>query len=190
MIRLGSLSGSTRRWKDLINAGSLKSLKEGGTIVEWQKGLGWDGIHIGPSEKTIEATILTLRFFLQDNENTSLRNMAELYLHLNIEPRLPTRFCEVRDQVNSYLDAPSNLWISEEAPMTHRQILNLFVNGDLAHANDAMTESNYRAICQTAFFPLFQVDFSRTVQLIMLALNEMKQINLIALCQLRVSVIP
>ena len=158
--------------------------------MEWRKRLGWDSIHIGPSDKTVEATILTLRFFMQKNESTSLVSMAKLYLDLNIEPRLPTRFCEVRDQVNSYLDAPSNIWISEEAPMTHRQILNLFVNGDLAHANNPKTEANYRTIRETAFFPLFQDDFAKTVQLFLLALNEMQQINCIALDQLRGSETP
>ena len=171
----------------LNQRGFAEESKGGGSILEWRKGLGWDNIHIGPSEKTIEATILTLRFFMQNNESTSLTNMAKLYRDLNIDPRLSTQFCEIRDQVNSYLDAPSDLSISEVAPMTHRQILDLFINGDLAHANDATTEANYRSIHQTAFFPLFQDDFAKTVQLIMLALNEMKQINLIALCQLRVS---
>ena len=69
--------------------------------------------------------------------------------------------------------------------MTHREILNLFINGDLAHVNNGTTEANYRSICQTAFFPLFQDDFTKTVQLFMSALNEIQQINYVALDQLR-----
>ena len=190
MAKLESLSDSTRRVDRLNQRGFVEESKGGGAIVNWQKGLGWDGIHIGPSEKTVEATILTLRFFIQKNESTFLPKMAKLYLDLNIEPRLSTQFCEVSDQVNSYLDTPSNLSISEVAPMTHRQILNLFINGDLAHANNEMTEANYRSICQTAFFPLFRDDFAKTVQLLMSALNVMQQINYVALDQLRGSETP
>ena len=69
--------------------------------------------------------------------------------------------------------------------MTHPQILNLFINGDLAHANNTTEEANYRSICQTAFFPLFQDDFTKTVQLLVSALDEIQQINCIALDQVR-----
>ena len=174
----------------LNQRGFAEESKGGGAIVQWRKGLGWDGIHIGPSEKTVEATILTLRFFILDNESTSLKNMVQLYLDLNIEPRLSTEFCQIRDQVNSYLDTPSHLSISEVGPMTHREIFDLFIHGDLAHSNNAMTEANYQSISQTAFFPLFQDDFAKTVQLLLSALNEMQQINYVALDLLRGSEAP
>ena len=169
----------------LRQRGFAEESRGGGAIVEWRKELGWDGFHIGPSEKTVEATALTLRFFILNRESTSLLNMAKLYSNLNIDRQLSTQFCEIRNQVNSYLDTPSNLAISEEGPMTHQEILNLFINGDLAHANNGTTEANYRSICQTAFFPLFQDDFTKTVQLFMSALNEIQQINYVALDQLR-----
>ena len=110
------------------------------------------GLYIGPSEKTVDPT-LTLRFFIQNNEDISLQNMAKLYLDSNIEPRLSTQFGQIRDRINSYLEAPSNLSISEAAPLTHRDIFELFVYGDLAHANPTKV-ANYRSIRQTAFFPL------------------------------------
>ncbi len=177
------------RFNEKVNRLKQRGFEEesrgGGAIVEWRKGLGWDGFHIGPSERTVEATVLTLRFFLHNNESTSLSNVDKLYSNLNIDPQLSTRFCKIRDQVNSYLDMPSNLSISEVGPMTHRQILDTFIYGDLAHANDTTTEANYRSICQTAFFPLFQEDFTSTVRLFMSALNEIQQINYVALDQLR-----
>ena len=169
----------------LRQRGFAEESKGGGAIVEWRKGSGWDGFHIGPSEKTVEATVLTLRFFLQNNESTSLSNVDRLYSNLNIEPQLSTQFCEIHEQINSYLDASSNLSISEVGPMTHRQILDLFINGDLSHTNNATTEANYRSIFETAFFPLFQYDFTKTVRLFMSALNEIQQINRVALDQLR-----
>lgn len=163
----------------------VEEAKGGGSLLQWQKGLGWDGIHIGPSEKTVDATILTLRFFILDNESTSLNKMAKLYLDLHDEPRLSTQFCEIRDRVNSYLDTPSSLSISEAGAMTHREIFDTFINGDLAHSNDAMKEAKYRSISQTALFPLFQHDFASTVQLLLSALNKMQEINYVALNLLR-----
>ena len=152
--------------------------------MEWDKEQGWDGIHVGPSEKTVEATVLTLRFFIQDNESTSLSNMAKLYSDLDIDRSIPTKFFEVKDLINSYLDAPSNLSISEAGPMTHREILDLFIYGDLAHASNMTKEDEYQSVSQTPLFPLFQDDFTKTVQLLISALNETKQINCLALKRL------
>lgn len=171
---------------DRLNQRGFAEESEGsGSIVEWRRGQGWDGIHVGPSAKTVEATVLTLRFFLIDNESTSLSNMEDLYSDLNIGPDLARRFRDVRSQVNAYLDSLSNLSISEEGPMTHRQILYLFIYGDLAHANDVTKEANFRSVRQTGFFPLFQADFTQTVQVILSVLNEIQQINREALVQLR-----
>ena len=169
----------------LRQGGFTEESAGGGAILEWRKGEGWNSIHVGAASKTVEATVLTLRFFVVSNEDTSLRKMAELYPKLNIEPRLSTRFCKIRDQVNSYLDAPSNLSISEEGPMTHGDIFDVFINGDLAHANNAEAEATYRSLRVTPLFPAFQADFTQTIQLFMSALNEMQRINCEALDQLR-----
>ena len=169
----------------LRQGGFAEESAGGGAILEWRKGEGWDSIHVGAASKTVEATVLTLRFFLVSNEDTSLRKMAELYPKLNIEPRLSRRFCKIRDQVNSYLDSPSNLAISDDGPMTHDEIFKVFINGDLAHANDAKAEAIYRSISQTPMFPAFEADFTQTVQLFMSALNEMQRLNCEALDQLR-----
>ncbi len=119
------------------------------------------------------------------NESTSLSNMQTLYSDLNVETQLISRFTEIRDQLNCYLDSESNLSISEDGPMTRREIFDLFVNGDLAHTNNATTEANYRAIRETPMFPVFQLDFTLTVQIIMSALSEMQQVNCVAIEQLR-----
>ena len=164
--------------------GFTEESRGGGAIVRWEKGRGWDGIHVGPSEKTVEATILTLRFFIQNNESTALSNIAKLYADANIEAEISAHLFEIRDALNSYLDAPSNLSISEEGPMSHRDILYLFIYGDLAHANNSTIEANFRDISSTAFFPLFQEDFSQSVRVLVSALHEIQQLNVIALDRL------
>lgn len=169
----------------LSERGFANESKGGGAIVRWEKGQGWEGIHVGPSEKTVESTILTLRFFIQNNESTALSNIARLYANANIDTEISAQLFEIRDSLNSYLDAPSNLSISEEGPMTHRDILNLFIYGDLAHANNANIEANFRAISGTAFYPLFQADFNQSVRVLVSALGEIQQLNVKALDRLR-----
>ena len=122
--------------------------------------------------------------FIQNNESTALSNIAKLYADANIEAEISAQLFEIRDALNSYLDAPSNLSISEEGPMSHRDILDLFIYGDLAHANNSTIEANFRDISSTAFFPLFQEDFSQSVRVLVSALHEIQQLNVIALDRL------
>ena len=59
----------------------LASQKTGVTL-SWKEG---DPVTIersGPDDEAIDAFVLTLRFFIQDNESTSLRNLANLYAGL------------------------------------------------------------------------------------------------------------
>ena len=94
----------------------IKDAKGGGALVSYQSGKGWDGIHIGPSEITNDATVLTLRFFLQDNENISLHNMAELYQKLCVSARLVNEFVNIRQEINNYLNASSCLLYTSPSP--------------------------------------------------------------------------
>jgi len=139
---------------------------------------------VGPDDASRDATMLTLRFFLQNNEATSLANMAARYPELGVSSRLVSEFLRIRDELNAYLDGPSNLSISDDGPMTHRDILYVFLWGDLAHANGDH-EATYRDLSQTPFFPLFQSDFVTTVRVFIHALTLLRGLNNEALAELR-----
>lgn len=162
----------------------IKDAKGGGALVSYQSGKGWDGIHIGPSEITNDATVLTLRFFLQDNENISLHNMAELYQKLCVSATLKSKFLGIRQEINNYLDASSGLSICDEGQMTHREILELFLYGSQAHLNQDKADM-YESVSQNDFFPLFQADFTETVVFVILKLKELQQVNSETLKELR-----
>ncbi|MBI3413013.1 MAG: hypothetical protein HY051_02965 [Candidatus Aenigmarchaeota archaeon] len=58
----------------------------------------------GPGDEAIDAFVLTLRFFVQDNESISLRNFAHLYAGLPVDQELIDNFNAARDALNSFLD--------------------------------------------------------------------------------------
>lgn len=154
----------------------VKSAKGGGALANYQAGQGWDSIHVGPNEITTDATVLTLRFFLQNNESISLHNMAGLYQTLCVDATLINEFLCIRQEINNYLDASSDLSIRDENQMTHREILELFLYGSQAHLNQDKADV-YESVSQTAFFPLFQADFTETVAFLILKLKRLQQIN-------------
>jgi hypothetical protein len=90
----------------------------------------------GPTPEAVRAFVLTFRFFIQDNEKTSLSNMASLYDSPNIDPQQRAFFQSAFTEVNRMLDSTNllNFNFNGVAP-TNRQVLNIFVYGFLAHAN-------------------------------------------------------
>jgi hypothetical protein len=55
------------------------AVENSGVSVSWQEGESFQISRTGPTEENFEAFVLTLRFFVQDNEPSSFRNMSKLY---------------------------------------------------------------------------------------------------------------
>lgn len=77
----------------------LEEAARGGAIVEWRRAVGWDAVHVGPKEESLDAVVLTLRFFLQNNEPTSLFKMASLYTTLGVGAATVDAFLQLRQQI-------------------------------------------------------------------------------------------
>jgi hypothetical protein len=87
-----------------------------------------------PDTEHLEAYILNLRFFIQNNEPTSLGNMDLLYESSCHDDRLTMRFRELRDVVNTFLDSP--LWYRfNDQSVTYRMIFEGMIYSRFAHAN-------------------------------------------------------
>jgi len=92
----------------------------------------------GPLEEAIDAFVLTIRFFIQDNEPISLRRLAKTYEMAPIEKKLKEEFILLKNQINKYLDSNLSIAINinnNEEILTHREILNTIIYGGLSHTN-------------------------------------------------------
>jgi len=90
----------------------------------------------GPLEEAIDAFVLTIRFFIQDNEATSFRNLARLYECAPVDKEIKNDFINVRRQLNEYLDSNSGMAITvNEETLNHRKILDIVIYGGLSHAD-------------------------------------------------------
>lgn len=90
----------------------------------------------GPSQESIDAFVLTFRFFIQDNESTSFHNIASIYENANIDRVFLDRFNSARVTTNQLLDSPNmfNITFNNITP-TNRDVMETFIYGGLAHAN-------------------------------------------------------
>jgi hypothetical protein len=89
----------------------------------------------GPTLEAVEAFVLNLRFFIQDNESISIRRMAEFIEDLSIPEDVKDRVRKGRANFNAYLDSPCGFGVFGTHP-TNREVLEVFVYGSLAHANE------------------------------------------------------
>jgi len=64
----------------LRNSNFVKaSVENSGVSLSWQEGESFQITRTGPTEENVDAFVLTLRFFVQDNERSSFRNISKLY---------------------------------------------------------------------------------------------------------------
>ena len=101
----------------------------------------------GPLEEAIDAFVLTIRFFIQDNEVTSFRNITRLYECAPVDKKIKNDFIKIRTQLNEYLDSNSGMAITvNEDTLNHRKILDIIIYGGLSHANPELADQDISLI--------------------------------------------
>jgi len=118
----------------------LAELKRSGFIQNWQDKKLNISVHVDkdtheleetlPSEDEIKSFILTLRFFIQDNEACSIRNLKKHYNNLDISQNLVEKFNQTREKLNEYLDSHSGF-----NGNTYRDIFDAYIYGQYAHSD-------------------------------------------------------
>jgi hypothetical protein len=112
----------------------------------------------GPTEEEIDAFVLTYRFFVQDNEPTSLRHIEELYLTLPFDTRWKNAVRQTRGALNRYLDAGAPFKFRGKS-LTRREFHDTFLWGGLAHAHPAKKALFDQWRSDPAFFALLLTEF-------------------------------
>lgn len=100
---------------------------------------GITGERDGPDDESIDAFVLTFRFFIQDNEPTSIRKMDRMYEELRetslLSKSLVEDFSEVRKVLNGFLNENTQMHYFGKT-ITRRDVYEVFMWGGLAHANE------------------------------------------------------
>ncbi len=123
---------------ELLDSTFLAQIKADGTSTQlkWSHDGRFLSERTGPERDAVKAFLLTLRFFGQNNEPTSLRKMEERIDGLSLDAALKERFRTSRHNFNSFLDeAPSVAFPTDSGANSRRQIFEAFLYGIFAHAN-------------------------------------------------------
>lgn len=82
----------------------IKGLEKSGVTISGKLRQPVQAQRFGLSDESIETFVLTMRFFVQDNETISFRNMADLYAGLPVNPEIIQKFNDARTMTNAILD--------------------------------------------------------------------------------------
>lgn len=139
-----------------------------------------------PDKHAIDEFVLTFRFFIQDNEDSSFRMMAKLYENLPISKELKTQFVELRENLNDYLDSEPSIKfkINDQIP-TCRTIMNVFIYGKLAHADKKLGKIFDEWASNRVMFPLLEFEFNTIINNIFRIIQFTQGINDKAIEELR-----
>lgn len=132
----------------------------------------------GPDEEAIDAFVLTFRFFIQDNEQSSFRMMAAHYAAAPAEDALKNEFSKVRDYVNAYLDQSSSLNIEYNGEkLIRRKIMDTFVYGGMAHANVAKKALFDEWMSIPPLRIILESEFTGVLAVVLDAIHYLRQLN-------------
>lgn len=131
-----------------------------------------------PDQNAIDEFVLTFRFFIQDNEKTSFRNMVKIYEELPISEGLKEKFSILRKQLNDYLDSePQTRFKIIKETLHRREIMEIFIYGNLAHANLNKKEIYDKWKEDPIVFPLLEFEFNGILNTILKAIQITKGLN-------------
>lgn len=159
---------------------------------EWSDNDGNETLMInGHSDESIEAFILTYRFFFDKKEHCSF-----FWLFNNVldDPGLSdnwkNEFCFFRQNLNKYLNSYPDFKVTNsfyQSPMTNKDILDLFLYCDLSHAtwvpdnrkkfNKLMSTKISKGFFKTQFIVILYITFYEVMKLSELCELELKNIT-------------
>ena len=147
------------------------------TRISWKKGEPIVMECKGPDQESVEAFVLTLRFFIQDNEKTSFRKLAETYNSLPLPKDLQEAFEQCRAQLNDCLDQhdPAMQIKVGDKILTRGEILRVFVYGDLAHSTQRSTYESWKT--NPVKFGFLQQEFKKVLWYVLQAIARARELN-------------
>ena len=143
----------------------------------------------GPSAEATDAFVLTLRYFVQDNEPISIRKVGEIYETAAISSQLKDQYREARTLINQALDEFSMVELKGER-LTNRRVFEVFLYGGLAHANPSKKDEFDRWASEPILFGIIQMVFHNIVVELLSFILWAREHNLLAIRELENAVPP
>ena len=132
-----------------------------------------------PNNESLKSFVLTLRLFLQDNDQISFRNISKIYEELpNNFQKEKILFSRARKKINDILNANINIKFNNKR-LTYHDVLDTFIYGDLAHINidKRNTYKNWKSKKETGLFDILKINFHSITTTLIQCILYMQKLN-------------
>lgn len=144
---------------------SLNIIIEGGIVN--------NPTYLLPDQEFIESFLLTLRFFIQNNEASSIRNLLDVYISSNNQNMI-SKFETIRNQLLRYMDCKCPLQ-EKSYNYTRKEVFDIFIYGEYAHSTH---KYEFERIRDNDFiFPIYSYIFVETLFQYLNAISEISILN-------------
>jgi hypothetical protein len=127
----------------------------------------------GADEDATNALALNLRFFLQSHDKISLRQIEEMYEKLPVPDADKQIVRDARQFLNDVLDSPS-LFVIKGETQNWRELLDVFLNGGLAHADHV---GAYRRWMSADGGAMIRYQFEKATKVIIYVVCQLRFVN-------------
>ena len=118
----------------------------------------------GPDEESRLAVVSTLRMFVQPRDGISIPQIAELYeaLPVEVDPKAKESARRAADSLKEYFAQHTGITFQGDV-LTNGRLFEVFMYGDLAHANDDKRADYEKWMKHPAATPILPVFFDEIV---------------------------
>jgi uncharacterized protein YlaN (UPF0358 family) len=134
---------------------------------------------IEPNDESLKSFVLTLRLFLQNNDQISFQNISKIYEKLpNNFQKEKKSFSQARKKINDILNININIKYNNRTP-TYYEVLDTFIYGDLAHIkiDKRNTYKDWKSRKETGLFDIFKISFHSIAINLIQCILYMKKLN-------------
>ena len=121
-----------KKAKELIDSRFSKNLKYSGVTVSATPGQPVKAERKGPDLEAIKSFAITYRNFALNTDPISIQNIAKMYEPLPKENRIKKEFSKIRQDLNNYLDSPTNIYIKDES-ISRKRLIDTYIYGQVIH---------------------------------------------------------
>lgn len=151
--------------------------------MSWKMGEQCESIIIGAEGESIDAVLLTLRMFMQNNDRISIQKIAKIYAEEEELSGYKSQFDTLRDAINGYLNQFNGV-VFFGSKYTNKEILDLVLYGLKGHSNRAK-EIEIRGLSESPIiYNMFMNQFNVAVSKFIVGIVELAKINKKALSDL------
>ena len=139
-------------------------------------------VYEGLKRESLDSYFLHLRTLLQGRDGYSVKQVGDIYDGLPAEyAELTAISVELRDQLNSCLDASAGVMLEKGTPLSRREFLNTLLYGHFAHDDPDYVDA-FKKLTASGMFSLFSfLSFANLVITLTDVLRRMTLLNQVAI---------